>query len=50
MKLAPPKPITFWIALLLGVLGVLGTFMSIPLVSAYSLWFPLSGSCSWSWA
>lgn len=43
MKLTPPKQSTFWIALILAVLGLLGTFVSIPLVSANAFWFALLG-------
>ena len=39
MKLSAPKKITWWIAVILGVLGILGTFISIPFVSAYAFWF-----------
>lgn len=39
MKLSPPKNITWWIAVIVGVLGFLGTFISIPLVSANAFWF-----------
>jgi hypothetical protein len=43
MKLTPPKNITFWIAVILGVLGFLGTVTTIPLVSAYAFWFLFAG-------
>jgi hypothetical protein len=43
MKLTPPKVITFWIAVILGVLGFLGAIVSIPLVSAYAFWFLFVG-------
>jgi hypothetical protein len=43
MKLTPPKVITFWIAVILGLLGFLGTFMAIPFVSANSFWFVFVG-------
>ena len=43
MKLTPPKVITFWVAVILGVLGFLGTFMTIPFVSANSFWFVFIG-------
>ncbi|MCX6024797.1 MAG: hypothetical protein NTY23_00795 [Chloroflexi bacterium] len=43
MKLTPPKVITFWIAVVLGFLGFLGNFMTIPLVSANSFWFLFVG-------
>jgi hypothetical protein len=39
MKLSAPKKTTWWIAVVLGVLGILGTFASIPFVSAYAFWF-----------
>jgi hypothetical protein len=35
--------ITFWIALVLGVLGFLGKLVTIPLVSAYDFWFLFVG-------
>ncbi len=43
MKLTPPKNLTFWISVILGVLGFLGHITSIPLVSAYDFWFLLVG-------
>ncbi|MBN1267650.1 MAG: hypothetical protein JXA25_19315 [Anaerolineales bacterium] len=39
MKLSAPKNNIWWIAVILGVLGILGTFMSIPIVSANAFWF-----------
>jgi hypothetical protein len=39
MKLTPPKTITFWIAVVLGVLGFLGKLVAIPFVSTYAFWF-----------
>lgn len=43
MKLSAPKNVTWWIAVILGVLGFLGTFISIPLVSANAFWFVFIG-------
>lgn len=43
MKLTPPKKITFWIAVGLGVLGLIGTFVSIPVVSGLAFWFVFAG-------
>lgn len=43
MKFTPPKQITFWISLVLAVLGVLATFVSIPFVSGFALWFVVAG-------
>lgn len=39
IRLTPPKKITFWITLSLAILGVIGTFISIPFVSALAIWF-----------
>ncbi len=36
MKLSAPKQITWWIALIAGALGIIGTFISIPFVSNYT--------------
>ena len=43
MKLNAPKQITWWIAIILGVLGVIGTFVAIPFVSCYAIWFVVVG-------
>jgi len=43
MKLTPPKVITFWIAVILGLLGFFGHLTTIPLVSAYDFWFLFAG-------
>ena len=44
MKLSTPKMITFWIAVVLGVLGLLGKLVpSLPLVGAYAFWFLFVG-------
>ena len=43
MKLTPPKQITFWIAVILGVLGILGTLITIPVVSGLAFWFVVAG-------
>ena len=39
MKLTPPTKNVYWISTVLAVLGLLGTFVSIPFVSAYAFWF-----------
>lgn len=39
MKLNPPKQVTFWVAVVIGLLGFLGAIVKIPVVSAYSFWF-----------
>lgn len=39
MRLNAPKKITWIIAVVLGVLGVLASFVTIPFVSTYAFWF-----------
>lgn len=39
MKLSAPKKITWWIAVIVGALGLLGHFVAIPVVSDQKFWF-----------
>ena len=39
MRLSPPKNITWWIAVILGVLGLLGKLTTIPIVTGLEFWF-----------
>ncbi len=41
MKLSAPKQITWWIALILGVLGLLGKLITIPFISGIAFWLVL---------
>ena len=41
MNLSEPKVITFWIAVLLGVLGII--FFFIPAFAIYAFWLVLVG-------
>jgi len=43
MKLSPPKNITWWIAVVIGVLGLLGKLTNIPIVSGSEFWFVFVG-------
>jgi hypothetical protein len=43
MDLSAPKQVTFWVAVILAVLGLLGALVKIPLVSTYAFWFLLVG-------
>jgi uncharacterized membrane protein YtjA (UPF0391 family) len=43
MKLSPPKVITWWIAVVLGVLGLLGYSGNLAGLSANSFWFVMAG-------
>jgi hypothetical protein len=42
-KLTPPKNITFWIAVALGVLGLLGKLKVIAALAAYDFWLVFFG-------
>jgi len=43
MDLSAPKQVTYWISVVLAVLGLLGQIVTIPFVSAYAFWFLLVG-------
>lgn len=43
MDLSAPKQVTFWISVVLAVLGLLGQLVKIPFVSTYAFWFLLVG-------
>lgn len=38
MKLTPPKAITFWISVVLGLLAFLSTLVAIPFITANVFW------------
>ncbi len=42
-KLSPPKVITWWIAVALGVLGLLGHFRTVAALSEHSFWLVTAG-------
>jgi hypothetical protein len=43
MKLNAPKVVTWWVAVVLGVLGVLGLFTKLPIVGGFSNWLLVAG-------
>jgi hypothetical protein len=43
MRLSRPKNTTWWIAVILGVLGILSQFVSIPVLSGWSFWLVAAG-------
>lgn len=43
MKLSKPKEITWWIAVIVGGLGIISRFVSISFVSANNFWFVAVG-------
>jgi hypothetical protein len=43
MKLSAPKNITWWIAVVVGVLGFIGNFVAIPVIGSLSFWLLFIG-------
>lgn len=43
MKLSAPKVVTFWIAVILALLGFLGFLVTIPVISGLAFWLVLVG-------
>ena len=43
LHISAPKRVTFWISLVLGLLGIIGTFLPIPFVSANAYWVLAAG-------
>lgn len=43
MKLSAPKQPTWWIALMVGVLGILGNYVSLGVISTNKFWFVVAG-------
>ena len=43
MRLSAPKTITWWVAVIVGVLGILGALIDIPFVSDNNFWFVVVG-------
>ncbi len=43
MKLSAPKIVTWWIAVLLGILGILGKVVAIPILSPLAFWLVVIG-------
>jgi hypothetical protein len=41
MKLSAPKVITWWVALVLAVLGLLASLVTIPVLSGFAFWLVL---------
>jgi hypothetical protein len=38
MKLNAPKNVTWWVALIVGAIGLIASFVSVPLVSGIAFW------------
>lgn len=42
MKLTPPKKITFWITVVLALVGLIASFVAIPVLSPIAFWLVLA--------
>ncbi len=38
MKLNAPKKITWWVAVVVGVVGIVAQFVAIPVLSGFAFW------------
>jgi hypothetical protein len=43
MKLTPPTKLAFWLSVVLAALGLIGVFVTIPVVSVLAFWFVFVG-------
>jgi heme/copper-type cytochrome/quinol oxidase subunit 1 len=43
MKLSAPKVTTWWIAVILGALGILASFVTIPFLTGIAFWLVVVG-------
>jgi hypothetical protein len=43
MKLTPPKVITWWVAVILGALALLGYFKTVAALTPYAFWLAMAG-------
>ena len=43
MTLSEPKVITWWVAVLLGAIGIVAFFVTIPFLSGIAFWLVVAG-------
>ncbi len=43
MKLSAPKQLTFWIAVIVAVIGLLAQLITIPVLSGFAFWLVVIG-------
>ena len=43
MNLSAPKQVTFIVAVVIALLGLVGSFVALPVLSAYSFWLVVLG-------
>jgi 4-hydroxybenzoate polyprenyltransferase len=43
MRLTPPKKLTFWLAIILGALGVIAKLGLVAVLAPYAFWLVVAG-------
>lgn len=43
MQLSAPKQITFWIAVVVAVIGLISALVTIPVLSGFAIWIVVLG-------
>jgi len=43
MKLSAPKQVTFWVAVVIGLIGLIAGIVPIPVVSPFAFWVVVVG-------
>lgn len=43
MRLSAPKVVTFWVAVVIGLIGLLAALVPIPVVSPFAFWVVVVG-------
>ena len=43
MRLNPPKRITWWISVVLGVVGIVFSIVTVPVISPFAIWILAAG-------
>ena len=43
MRLSAPKKATWWVAVVVGVVGILAKFVTIPVLSGFAFWLVAAG-------
>ncbi|MBI5031477.1 MAG: hypothetical protein HZB51_13190 [Chloroflexi bacterium] len=43
MQLSAPKQITFWIAVVVAVIGIIASLVTVPFISGFALWIVVLG-------
>lgn len=43
MQLSAPKQVTFWVAVVVGLVGLVSSFVAIPVLSGFAFWIVVLG-------